>query len=274
MTEENKENLRSKLQLPDEDASDFNDPLVESLNSDSVEQDISTFTNLLVNQADESSIHTFLSTHSYFFNGIIRLYGASPLYSKIKLGNDFELDFACFDAGSVGPEWRLIEIENAKKKLLTTSGEFTAVANHSIQQVRDWQIFIHENLDFTQKLMPSIQYPRGYVFVGRRSEYTRQAVKRIRKFNDDHNYLIEIHSLDWFISSAKSVLALLKDGNKGNWPLPMEAFSHSDLKKGLSDPAQHYIDHFTQKGRNTKYPEEFLLERKYHNDRIDDDDYI
>ena len=135
------------------------DPLVKTLTMEQVETEVGEFERLLNGRVSEQELHEFLAQHSYFFNGIIRLYGASPLYSKIKLGSEFEIDFSCFDAGSPGPEWHLIEIEGPGYPFFTNAGDPSARLTHAIRQVLDWQSWIHENLDYERKLFPYIEYP-------------------------------------------------------------------------------------------------------------------
>ena len=236
------------------------DPLVRQLSKPKVEDAIREFSGLLNNQADESKIQCFLENHSYFFNGIIRLWGASPLLAKIVLGSDYKVDFACFDAGSCGPEWRFIEIESPKHSLFTKSGDLSAPANHAIQQVRDWQTWVDMNLDYARKTFPHIIYPLGYVFMGRRSEHTLATRERLRKINQDARNLIEVHSLDWFISAAYSVINLVKHGNAGWW-LPMRTLKQADIKIGLPSYSLRYIKQYMNVNR-VRYPEEFLRDRK------------
>ncbi len=115
---------------------------------------IREFLNLLDDSSNERHIHRFLANHSYFFECILRLSGQSPLYSKVKLGNEYEVDFACFDSSSSGPEWYLIEIESPSSKMFTKAGRPSAKLTHTIQQIKDWQNWVQENLEPARKLMP------------------------------------------------------------------------------------------------------------------------
>jgi hypothetical protein len=169
------------------------DPLVRQLSKQKIEDAIREFSALLDKPAEESQIQFFLENHSYFFNRIIRLSGASPLLAKIALGSDYEVDFACFDAGSCGPEWHFIEIESPKHSLFTKSGDLSAPVNHAIQQVRNWQTWVDENLNYARKTFPHIIYPRGYVFIGRRSELTIALREKLRKINYDAEHYMELH---------------------------------------------------------------------------------
>ena len=132
------------------------DPLVKALSERQIEKDVNEYKSLLDSEVPESEIHKFLASHTYFFNTILRLFGVSPVYSKIKLGSQYEVDFAFFDTGSFGPEWYLIEIEPPSKRMFTKSGDPSADLTHAVQQVRDWHSWIHDNADYARKLMPHI----------------------------------------------------------------------------------------------------------------------
>ena len=62
------------------------DPEVTALTPEQIDEDIRQFRSLLDSNAPEARIQEFLAARSYFFNGFVRLYGSSPVYSKIKLG--------------------------------------------------------------------------------------------------------------------------------------------------------------------------------------------
>jgi hypothetical protein len=237
------------------------DPLVRSLTLEKVKEDITGYLSLLDAKPTEARLHEFLASHSYFFNGILRLYGYSPLYSKVKLGHDYEVDFAWFDSGSMGPEWRLAEIESPVKPMFTKSGEPSATLTHAMQQVRDWHTWLHDNADYARKLMPHIEYPMGYVFIGRRHELSSVTTKkRLRRLIYENRMFLDVHTLDWFATAAHSVIDLVGRGGSGNWQVPMKALTHSDLAQGLSLNAQKWMaDPFTRQALD--------LSRQYRLDR-------
>ncbi|HYR08545.1 MAG TPA: Shedu anti-phage system protein SduA domain-containing protein [Longimicrobium sp.] len=239
------------------------DPLVRQLTSRHLDADVAEFERLLNTPADEAQIHAFLAEHSYFFNNAIRLFGISPLYSKIRLGSEYEVDFAYFDPGSVGPVWNLIEIESPKSTLFTKSGDPSSTLNHAMRQVSDWQDWIHENQSYVRHLLPYIDYPFCYIFAGRRSELTPDTARRLRRLNYDNRMSFEVHSLDWFVSSARSVAFFLSRGQGGSWPLPMHAMSHQDLTRGLPPLAHQYVATFARTAYAETYPAELLEEREY-----------
>jgi hypothetical protein len=237
------------------------DPLVGKLTLDQIQKDIRKYEKLLNKPATEHHIHEFLAEHSYFFNTLIRLYGVSPLYSKVKLGSNFEVDFAYFDTSSYGPEWELIEIESPKQKLFNKNGDPSAALTHAIRQLEEWHSWVHENLDYARKLMPYIEYPMGYIFMGRRKDLTMDDAKRLKRLNYTHRKTIEIHTLDYFASGAASVINIVEKENQGDWPLPMKALAHSDLAKGLPLYAQSFLDNWKSESKRKIYKMELIEER-------------
>jgi hypothetical protein len=251
--------LRQKIRKPVKVAVD---PLVKALTRKKIAEDVQEFLGLLDAKTDEQRIHEFLANHSYFFNSILRLSGASPLYSKIRLGSEYEVDFVCFDTGSVGPEWYLIEIEAPNQTLFTKSGSPSSSLTHAIQQVRNWNSWLHDNLPYAQRLLPHIEYPLAYVFMGRRHDITSDLAKLLRRLNHDHRMMLEIHTLDWFVSAAESAQNFL--GRKGgNWSLPMKALSHAHLARGLPKNAKDYIERYFKGPMADLYPREFLRDRQH-----------
>jgi hypothetical protein len=239
------------------------DPLVAALTEAQIEADIAAYLELLDREAPESEVHDFLANHSYFFNCILRMYGVSPIYSKVRLGSQYEVDFAFFDTGSFGPEWCLVEIEAPSKRMFTLAGDPTADLTHGIQQVRDWHTWIHDNLDYVRKLMPQIEYPLGYVFIGRRSHLTPETMKKLRRLAHDHRMTTRIHTLDWFEGAARSVRSLVRAGQGGTWPVPMRAMSHADFAAGRPDMAREWLSD-PRVARDRDFGRELVLnQRKY-----------
>lgn len=168
----------------------------------------------------------------------------------------------CVDTGSYGPEWRLIEIEGPSKPLVTKSGEPSRYLLHAIQQVRDWHDWIHENLDYVRKLMPRIEYPLGYVFVGRSSELSPSDQKKLRRLAYDNRALLKIHTLDRFEGMARSVLNIVSERG-GSWPLPMLARSHRDLARGLPKDTMKWINGSFARFASRVMLEDRINERKH-----------
>jgi hypothetical protein len=216
------------------------DPLVREITSKKAAADAAEYTKLLDSKARESNLHDFLASHSYFFNGLIDVYNASPLYSKVKLGHDYEVDFAWLHYDSFGPEWRLVEIENPGGSLFTKSGNPSAALTHAMQQARDWCAWVHDNREYARKLMPSISYPLCYIFLGRRREISSANREKLKKLRYDNRSQMVIHTLDWFATAGQRFGYGIGSETQ-TWLIPMKALTHVDLKKGLPEEVRNWI---------------------------------
>ena len=178
------------------------DAAIRNLKPEQVSKDVAAFTKLLDSNARESKVHSFLASHSYFFCGMIDAYAPSPLYSKVKLGHNYEVDFAWLYFDSFGPEWRLVEIENPNTKLFTKSGNASASLNHTVQQARDWAAWVHDYPEYAKKLMPTISYPFCYIFMGRRRDLTPNDIERLKKVSLSHHRNESLKFTRWIGSSG------------------------------------------------------------------------
>jgi len=216
------------------------DPLIRELTSKKVAAEADEFTRLLDSKARESKLQEFLASHSYFFSGMIDVYSPSPLYSKVKLGHDYEVDFAWLHFDSFGPEWRLVEIGSPGSDLLTKSGDPSPALAHAMQQARDWCAWIHDHTEYAQKLMPQISHPLCHIFLGRRKDITPANRERLRKIRYDSRSEMMIHTLDWFVRAGQ-VFGQYIGPDGPTWQIPMKVLTHRDLKNGLPAEVQDWV---------------------------------
>jgi hypothetical protein len=213
---------------------------MDTITSNQIDSAIAEYLALLDSQVSEHKLHAFLASHSYFFHMLLLdVVYPYPLYSKIRLGNDYETDFTSFIRSSFGPEWRFAEIESPKQPLFTAGGDPSAPLNHAIQQVRDWVRWCEENITLARKLMPGLHYPMAFVFLGRRSELTPTITEKLRQMNHQQN-TFRIRTLDALAAMARGVKYFTGNGSY-ELPIPMKALSHVDLKRGVSAEAQETL---------------------------------
>ncbi len=194
------------------------------------------FEALLDRKASEADVHQFLATHMYFWNGLLRATSLCPLYSKVRLGSEYEIDFAFFDAGSSGAEWFLVELERPAARLFNSRGDPSADLTHAIAQVRAWQRWIERNRSAAQEIMPEIDRPMGIVFIGRRRELDSVAAReRLRALNIEQRNYVEVRTLDRFISQAWSICRW------GSMSVPPVALGDRQLRAGLPKVALDWI---------------------------------
>lgn len=199
--------------------------------------DIKRFVRLLDRNASEQAIHRFLATHIHFWNGLLRLVGeGGPLYSKIRLGADYEVDFVFVDTGSNGAEWHLVEIEPPHFRLFNARGDPSRELTHSLAQVRAYQRWIERNRAFADSFMPGVDHPMGHVFLGRRAELgDEKARERLRTLNIQNRAHVEIHTLDRFARMAESAVGI------NEVLVPPVALTDRDLRRGLPKGLLRFI---------------------------------
>jgi len=197
---------------------------------------IRRFRALLEANAAESAVHAFLSRHIYFWNGSIRLVGNSPLYSRIHLGSDYEIDFAYFDTGSNGAEWHLVEIEPPSARILNGRGDPSEQLTRSLGQVRRWQAWITSHSEYARTIFPGIDHPMGHIYIGRRSQLQKHgALAQLHAINLQNRSHVEVRTLDRFIDMARTSLGFLHTN------LPAKALGDRDLRNGLPPEIREWI---------------------------------
>lgn len=219
-----------------------------------IESDISEYRALLDSRVRENKVQEFLASHSYFFHSLlIDVLYPYPVFSKVRLGNEYETDFAGVIFSSFGSEWRLAEIESPVQRMFTAGGDPSAPLNHAIQQVRNWIRWCEDNISFVQKLMPGLKYPLGLVFCGRRSELTPATQDKLRQLN--HNTEFRVRTLDALVDGARAVEHFARNGSF-ELPIPMNALSHADLmhlpERAREILGQSIPDELTQRRREPR----------------------
>lgn len=241
------------------------DEIWYNITSQEVKEHIKEYGTLLDSNAPEEHIHQFLATHTYFFNGIVRVFSGLPIYSKVKLGAEYEMDFCYMDPNSSGPEWNLIEIERPGYKLFTKSGNQTKELTHAIGQVQKWHDWIDSNKSYAEKLMPLIKYQKGIVVIGRQSEVINNShlKNRLKRINYDYRGSIEVRTFDSLLRAAESILYLAnKNEGSHNLNIPKTANSHSDLKNGLPKQWDLYLTSHSKNGDLKKFNDQLAKEEK------------
>lgn len=216
------------------------DPAVRALSTLRLQEDVAGFVDLLDGPSDEGALHAHLINRSYFFNGLIRLFNPFPVYSKVKLGHQYEVDFVCVEVGSLGVEWRFVEIESPAKSCFTKRDELSADFHKAVEQVRAWSHWFRENNAFAQKLFPHLDNPSFVLFVGKRRDLNERRRAVMRRFQFDNRHWLTVHTLDRFASMARGCADLL-GAEGGNWLAPLRAYSHSEFVERLPSQAFDWL---------------------------------
>jgi hypothetical protein len=194
-----------------------------------VDRDVRSYRKLLDEKKPERALQEFLNAHAYFFHGLARHH--SPIYSRVKLGTDYETDYAFMDPNSYGADWHFIEIESPKQRLFTLKGDPTAALTHAVEQVRDWNRWLHEHLEYARRLLPLVEYPLTHAIMGRRQELNDLNKKKLRRLNFENRSFLQVRTLDFLAESALRSVAF---GSTNE--MQLRCYTHAQLAK--REPAE------------------------------------
>jgi uncharacterized protein YeeX (DUF496 family) len=161
----------------------------------------------LVNKCvSENDLQRHIEQHPYILSQ--QFAHCRYVIPKVALGIQYETDFMCLEIPSSGKEWTGVELKIPNKKVITKVGRKTADLEHAIQQVRDWRLWVTENLSYARQdknkngLGLDDITPRffGYVVIGRRKDFNQKFNELRRQIQRDE--LITIRSWDGIVERA------------------------------------------------------------------------
>jgi hypothetical protein len=145
----------------------------------------------------EEDLHQFL-----FDNPILLDPLALEIRSKHELGSEYITDFVVRRANN---EYVVVEIEKSTDEIFTRKGVFHSNLTEAVSQVRDFQLWINDNIAYAQSRLPAINRPKGLLVIGRESQLT----KGLRRKLDEENYSrrghISIVTFDDLLNQAKAI---------------------------------------------------------------------
>lgn len=136
--------------------------------------------------------------------------GRSALFPKIKLGSEYETDFAYCSGNSMGAYWTFVELERPDVPLFNRKGDPSQYLSHAMRQLMEWKAWIEDHKEYAiDRLMSLIDnsslnwhWPRiirkstrCLVVIGRRGMLTKKT-NRLRIQICNENPFIEIITYD------------------------------------------------------------------------------
>lgn len=152
---------------------------------------------------EKRDVHPLLAGHPFLLHP-----NPSQVWSEFALGvgTEYRLDFVVREADG---SYVLVELESPRHSLFTRSGDFTAIVNHAIRQVEDWQEWIEDNLPTVQKVLPGIIAPKGLVIVGRSRDFSQRERTRLARRNSNFGGRIAIRTYDDIVAGARAFLGAM-----------------------------------------------------------------
>ena len=190
-------------------------PFVQPL-LDEFETVRSEFASLIDRKPSEQQIQLYLEDHP-----VILLYAMldgfypvastrSAMFPKVRLGAEFEPDFAYCSGNSMGTYWTFVELERPDVPLFNRKGDPSKYLSHAIRQVSDWKAWITDHSEYARQTFGDLlrQSPsrwdwpnqfrrdcRALIVIGRRSMLTR-STNRLRAQFCEESRFFEIITYD------------------------------------------------------------------------------
>lgn len=142
----------------------------------------------------ETEMHYFFEANPIVLPGLHDLHNGpvgDVVISKLQLSNEFETDFAFICCDSATAQITLIEIESPTIRVFRDSDNlFTSVFNRTLQQIRDWSLWVQQNSTYVKDLFREIYFKnifrhqrvksRAIVVAGRRCDVQRNSQREKR----------------------------------------------------------------------------------------------
>lgn len=142
----------------------------------------------------ETEMQYFFETNPIVLPGLYDLHNGplgNVVISKLQLSNEYETDFAFISVNSATAQITLIEIESPTMQIFTKSDNlFTSKFNRSLQQVRDWTLWIEQNSTYVKDVFREIYFKhifrhqrvitRSIIVAGRRHEIRKNSQREKR----------------------------------------------------------------------------------------------
>lgn len=164
---------------------------------------IATVEAILKDAQDESSLQQFLARTPSLFR--LLLPGATDAwcFDRPALGGEFIPDFLLCYHNSRGYNWVMVELESPTKPALTKAGRPSSKLTEAIGQVRDWRIWLRQNIAYAQGQLGFTQLDAecpALVIIGRRADVELAHALRYRELSSGS---LSVMSYDRLLESVR-----------------------------------------------------------------------
>ena len=144
---------------------------------------------LLEDATKEQELQGFIETNSIF---LVPFSQSEDVHPKYKLGKEYVTDFLIENKPPMPFSHTFVEIEPASEPLfLKTTGretDLTARTNHAIEQLRDWQVWIRDNIAYIKADFPNLDQCNYILISGRSDRLTTIQKRKLAELNAEHNW--------------------------------------------------------------------------------------
>lgn len=170
---------------------------------------------------NEESLQKYLEEHSKILTATLGMpeYAYNFVIPKFSFGGKYQSDFLVFTGQSSSYWITLVELEAATRMIFTKEGGYARYLNTAMRQVKEWKMWVNENMGYFRKLLydsicnqdgefcDKFDFCRRFIInqviiIGRRNSLSKEDRDRIA---EEENNRIQIITYDRLIECEKRI---------------------------------------------------------------------
>ncbi len=169
--------------------------------------------NVLNDSTDEQPLQTFLAGHPHLLACLLPPRRDAWVWDRPRFGSEPIPDFLLYTRNSTGFEWLMVELESPAVAPLKQAGLPPAKLRMAQGQVREWRIWLRDNIAYAQKKLGFLGLDaesQSVIVVGRRSGFEATHSKKWRELvYDKTRVMTNDRLLDTIVGKLQPILSRL-----------------------------------------------------------------
>ena len=149
---------------------------------------VSAYESTLAQAVDERPMQTFLAANPVMLRLLANGGHDFWCWDRPRFGSELVPDFLLCGRNSAGFHWTMIELESPQKPPLIKAGRPSAKLNEALSQIRDWRVWLRENVAYAQRQLGFRQLHAecaAIAIIGRRNQIEAKHSLRYRELSRD-----------------------------------------------------------------------------------------
>lgn len=147
------------------------------------------FRTLLADESKEQQLQDFIEENSFLLAPFSQ---KEDFHPKYRLGKEYVTDFLIHNKPPLPFSHTFVEIEPAVESLFYKSrgreNELTTRANHAVEQLRDWRIWVRDNIAYLKNDFPNLDQCNYVLIIGRSEGLSEMQERKLAELNAEHNW--------------------------------------------------------------------------------------
>lgn len=165
--------------------------------------------NVLNEAVDENPVQTFLASHPHLLTCLLPPGRDAWCWDRPRFGSELVPDFLICTRNSTGFEWVMVELESPTAPPLIQSGVPGAKLRDAQNQIRDWRIWLRDNIAYAQRQLGFDGLSadaQGVIVIGRRCTIVPRYAKKWRELSTDRTRIMTYDRLMERCSIGRTII--------------------------------------------------------------------